>query len=236
MPTGTTNPYVRRIAVANTSVERRARFIVRTYNHLFAAIIAFAAIEVALFMSGLVGPLAVLVSRAWWVAFGGFILVGWLARSLAHRTESLPAQYAGLGAMVVAQAVLFAPLLYIANLRFPGTIQSAGIVTMLGFAGLSGIAFATKRDFSFLRGILMWGGICALALIVGSWLFGFQLGVLFSVAMIALAGGAVLYDTSNVIHHYPETHYVAASLELFASIALLFWYVLRLFTSGPSRN
>jgi FtsH-binding integral membrane protein len=47
--------------------------------------------------------------------------------------------------------------------------------------------------------------------------------------MIALAGGAILHDTSKVLHHYPEDKYVAASLELFASVALMFWYVLRLY-------
>jgi FtsH-binding integral membrane protein len=49
--------------------------------------------------------------------------------------------------------------------------------------------------------------------------------------MIGLAGAAVLYDTSNILHHYPKDKYVAASLALFASIAMMFWYVLRLFMS-----
>ena len=57
-------------------------------------------------------------------------------------------------------------------------------------------------------------------------------GVFFSVALIAFAGAAILYDTSNVIHHFPEDRYVAASLELFASVALMFWYVLRLFIAS----
>jgi FtsH-binding integral membrane protein len=50
--------------------------------------------------------------------------------------------------------------------------------------------------------------------------------------MIGLAGAAILYDTSNVLHNFPEDRYVAAALELFASVALLFWYVLRLFMSS----
>ena len=49
------------------------------------------------------------------------------------------------------------------------------------------------------------------------------------VAMIGFAGAAVLYDTSNIMHHYPQDRYVAASMALFASIALMFWYILRLF-------
>ena len=70
-----------------------------------------------------------------------------------------------------------------------------------------------------------------LVLIVAAVIFGFELGVFFSVAMVGLAGGAVLHDTSKVLHHYPEDRYVAASLELFASVALMFWYVLQLFMS-----
>ena len=102
-------------------------------------------------------------------------------------------------------------------------------MTLLGFAGLTTVAFVTRKDFSFLGALLRWGFLVALLLIVASVLFGFHLGTFFSVAMIALAGGAILYDTSNVLYHYPEDRYVAASLELFASVALLFWYVLQFF-------
>ena len=102
---------------------------------------------------------------------------------------------------------------------------------MLGTGGLTVVAFVTKKDFSFLRGILVWAGILAIVAIVGSVLFGFHLGTWFSVAMIGFAGAAILYDTSNVMHHYPEDRHVAAALELFASIALMFWYVLQLFMS-----
>jgi FtsH-binding integral membrane protein len=49
--------------------------------------------------------------------------------------------------------------------------------------------------------------------------------------MIGFAGVAVLYDTSNIMHHYPQDKYVAASMALFASIAMMFYYILRLFMS-----
>jgi hypothetical protein len=90
----------------------------------------------------------------------------------------------------------------------------------------------TRKDFSFLRGMLMWGGVVAMLAIVGGILFGFELGTWFSVAMIGFAGAAILYDTSNVLHHFPEDRYVGAALPLFASVALMFWYVLRLFMSS----
>jgi FtsH-binding integral membrane protein len=124
------------------------------------------------------------------------------------------------------------PLLVIADRFAPGAIQSAGIVTMLAFAGLTAIAFVTRKDFSFLRGVLLFGGLVAFVAIVAGVIFGFELGMFFSVAMVGFAGVAILYDTSNVIHHFPEDRYVAASLELFASVALMFWYVLRIFISS----
>jgi FtsH-binding integral membrane protein len=49
--------------------------------------------------------------------------------------------------------------------------------------------------------------------------------------MVLFAGAAILYSTSNVFLHYRTDQYVAASLSLFASIALLFWYILRILLS-----
>src|SRR5207247_6098913 len=121
---------------------------------------------------------------------------------------------------------------WIANRFAPGVPKSAVLVTGLGFGGLTLIAFWTRKDFSFLGGLLRFIGICAAVGIVASIFCGFTLGTWFSVAMIAFAGGAILYNTSNILHHYPEDRYVAASLELFAAVALLFWYVIRLFMSS----
>jgi len=122
-------------------------------------------------------------------------------------------------------------MLWYAYLEKPGVIDSAVGVTIIGCVGLIATAMITRKDFSFLRGMLVWGFMLALVAIVGSLIFGFHLGTWFSVAMIGFAGAAVLYDTSNIMLHYPEDKYVAASMQLFASIAMMFWYILRLFLS-----
>ena len=122
-------------------------------------------------------------------------------------------------------------MLYIASQMQPGIIDSAAGVTILGTVGLVATAMITRKDFSFMRGMMVWGGMLALVAIVSSMIFGFELGTWFSVAMIGFAGAAVLYDTCNIIHHYPQDKYVAASMQLFASIAMMFWYILRLFMS-----
>jgi FtsH-binding integral membrane protein len=167
----------------------------------------------------------------WLLILGGFMVVSWLATHVAHSAQSKPIQYIALVGFVTAQAILFVPMLAIAMAKAPGIIESAVGVTLLGTGGLTAVALITRKDFSFLRGILVWGGILALVAIVSAVLFGFQLGTWFSVAMIGFAGAAVLYDTSNILQHYPEDRYVGAALQLFASIALMFWYVLRLFSS-----
>src|SRR5690606_33159152 len=136
-----------------------------------------------------------------------------------------------LGAYVLAEAIIFVPMLLIADMQAGGVITSAALVTIMGFLGLTAVVFVTRKDFSFLRGVLLWAGFGVLLLIVAGVLFGFELGTFFSVGMVVFAGAAILYDTSNVLHHYPEDRYVGAALALFASVALLFWYVLRLFMS-----
>ncbi len=220
------------VPVAESGVDVRADFIMRTYSHLFGAMLGFALFEIVLFKTGLAATIATtLLSVNWLFVLGGFMIVSWFASRTAMQAESTASQYGALVAFVAAQAILFVPLLYIADMTAPGVINSAAIVTLLGFAGLTAVAILTRKDFSFLGGILRWGFIVALVLIVAGVLFGFELGTFFSVGMVALAGAAILYDTSNVLHHYPADRHVAASLALFASVALMFWYVLRLFMS-----
>jgi FtsH-binding integral membrane protein len=167
----------------------------------------------------------------WFAILGAFMLVSWIASTAAHRAVSMSAQYAALAAYVLAEALIFVPLLFIANHMAPGVIASAAWVTALGFGGLTAVAFLSRKDFSFLGALLRWVAVGALIAIVAGLIFGFQLGTWFSVGMIVFAGAAILYDTSNVIRTYPEDRHVAASLQLFASVMLLFWYVIRLFLS-----
>lgn len=206
----------------------REEFVMRTYNHLFGAIVAFIGLEFAIFGSGLGEPMAqAMLSTSWLIVLGAFMVVGWIASRIAHNVESLSMQYVALAGYIVAEALIFVPMLYLANMVAPGAIAVAGIATLLGFAALTAIAFVTRKDFSFLGSFLMWIGVGALGVIVVDVVYGLSLGPLFAVGMVIFAGAAILYDTSNIIHHYEDDRYVAASLELFASVALMFWYVLQ---------
>src|ERR1700735_2983260 len=217
-------------AFPRSGVDSRAQFITRTYTHVVGGILGFILVELACVESGLAGQIAsFMLGFNWFLILGAFMLVGWLATRTAQTSTSLGMQYFSYAAYVVAEALIFVPLLYIAEAKAPGTIDSATLITALGAGGLMVVAHRTRKDFSFLRAILMWGGILAVIAIIGGLVFGFQLGTWFSVLMIGFAGAAVLYDTSNIIHLYPEDRYVSAAMQLFASIALMFWYVLPLF-------
>jgi uncharacterized protein len=229
------------VAVAEARPSERAEFIQRTYTHLAGAVGAFIVVEFLLFQLGIAGAIAEFVfasSRFGWLAIlGGFALLGWLAQMMAARSDSVQIQYAGLGLYVMAEAFIFAPLIYLAAaMTDANVLPTAGILTLLLFGGLTTVAFTTKQDFTFLGGILKIGGFVALGMIICSAIFGFSLGLFFSVGMVIFASAAILYDTSKVMHHYTKDQYVAASLELFASVALLFWYVLRIVMSLSSRR
>jgi len=223
-------------AVINLAVAARAQFLTRVYTHLFGALVAFTLLEVAYFQTGLAQRMTeAMLGTSWLLVMGAFIVVSMLATKVAFSSASKASQYMALGGFVLAESIIFVPLLWMANTYAGGgVIASAGFVSLAGFAGLTGIALFTRKDLSFLRPMIMWAGLCAIGLIVAAVIFGFNLGVVFSVAMVLLAGASILYDTQQILHKYPEDRYVGASLQLFASVAMLFWYVLRIFMS--SRN
>ncbi len=219
-------------AAISASTQERVAFIRRTYLHLFGAIIAFVGLEVILFQLSITKTLILAMagsSMSWLAVLGLFMLVGWLADTWANRAGSPGLQYLGLGLYVVAEAILFLPLLFIgAYYSDPSVIPTAGLLTGIVFFGLTATVFVTGKDFSFLRGMLVVSFFAALGIIIAGAIFGFHLGLLFSSIMVVLAGGYVLYVTSNVLYHYRTDQHVAAALALFAAIALLFWYILRI--------
>lgn len=224
-------------SAADALPEERAAFIRKTYLHLAGAIALFIVLETYIMLSDagqMITQTLLGTQYSWLIVLGVFMGVSWLANWWANSATSVPLQYLGLILYTVAEAIIFAPLLYIAAYYSGGGIEmisKAGIVTLGLFLGLTAVVFLTKKDFSFLGPILTIGGFLALGFILSGIIFGFNLGNVFSFIMVAFAGGAILYDTSNVLHRYNTNQHVAASLSLFASVALLFWYILRIFSS-----
>jgi FtsH-binding integral membrane protein len=227
------------VPAAYAAPDARAAFIRRTYGHLAGAILAFTALEAVLLQIPGVGELSLNMFRGftWLIVLAAFMGVSWLANSWARSNTSRGLQYLGLALYVGAEAVIFLPLLYIADHYFPGTITSAAFLTLAMFGGLTVAVFVTRRDFSYLGPILSIASLLALGFIVAAMFIGMNglVGLIFCFFMVAVACGYIVYYTSNVLHHYRTDQYVAAALALFASVALLFWYVLQILMSVNRR-
>lgn len=220
--------------VANASEAERANFIRKTYLHLGGAILAFAVVEALLIKSGVAESFVHLLQGSkwmWLVVMGLFMGVSYIADKWAHSAISKEIQYAGLGLFVVAEAIVFMPLLYIAQMKAPTVIPQAGLLTLLLVGGITFTAFTTRKNFSFLGPALSIGSWIALGVIALSILFGFNLGLFFSAIMVVFAAASVLYTTSNIIHEYHTEQHVAASLALFSSVGLMFWYLVQILMS-----
>ena len=216
-----------------TNIEQ-ATFYRKTYSHVAIALLAFIVVEAILINTVPESLIFSMVSSpfVWLFILGGF----WLGSMLANKwtqAQDKSTQYRGLGIYVLLEAIIFLPMIYIAIDLSDGLaiISQAGIITLSLFAGLTAVVFLTRVDFSFLRSVLVRGGFVALGLIVAGAIFDFDLGLWFSAAMVALAAGGILYETYNIKNVYSTDQYVAAALQLFSSVMLLFWYVLRILLS-----
>ena len=224
-------------SAADALPEQRASFIRKTYLLLAAAILAFIVVEGFLFATGAADMIASVIfgggAIGWLLVLGLFMGISFLANRWATSETSKLTQFLGLGIFIIAEAVIFVPLIWV-SAYYSGdasVLVKAGITTLGLFLGITATVFLTRSDFSFLGPILAIGGFAALGFIVASALFGFSLGSVFAFVMVGFAGTAILYETSNVLHRFNPNQHVAASLALFASVALLFWYILSIFSS-----
>lgn len=224
------------VLVAHAKEVEKAEFYKKTYLHVALAILAFIGVETVLLKT--VPP--EVIGLMFQGKFTWLLIIGvfWLASVLANKwslSQSRSVQYMGLGFYILLESLIFMPMIYIAVVNVGGSIiYQAAMLTIAMFAGISFVAFTSKRDFSFLRNIIVIGGFISLGLIVGGMIFGFNLGLWFSVGMVILASATILYQTSKLKDSYTTDQYVGASLQLFASIMLLFWYILRILMSRRS--
>jgi len=230
-----------RVSAAESIASERAAFVRRVYLHLAGAVLALIGIEAVLLNTVDPKPVLELMFGSGWsylVVMLLFMGAGVVARMWAQSRSSPALQYLGLGLYVGVWAIMFLPLLYVASLpRFGGNIiPQAGIMTGAVFGGLTLAVFVTRKDYSFLGPVLAVGSLIALGVVVCAIAFGFTLGLFFCFAMVALIAGSILYNTSNVMLHYPTDMHVAAALELFADVAILFWYIVNILMRLNSRD
>ena len=214
----------------------RTAFYKKTYAHVAGGVLAFIVFEYLLLQSDTIVQFMMSMASGikWLLLLGGFMLVTTYAESTAMKTGDKNKQYLAYAIYILAQAFIFIPMIYIATsyMESGGEIlQQAGLVTLALFTGLTAVVMLTNKDFSFLKAGLTIGFFIALGLIIAGAIFGFDLGLWFSGAMCLLAAGSILYQTSQIKDKYTTEDYIPAALGLFASLMLLFWYVLRIFMS-----
>ena len=224
-------------SVANSPATVRAAFIKRTYGHVFASVLAFVALEAVLFKSGAADAIIQSVfvgggKAAWIMLMVAFVGGGYVAQMMAH-SKSMATQYLGLGGYILLETLIFLPILWQADRMSAANgqqiIAQAGMVTLLVFGGLTTFAFVSGKDFGFLGPMLTVLSFAALGLVIASVIIGFSLGLVFSVAMVVLAAGMIVYQTSEIMRTYGTDQHVGAALALFASLATMFFYILRIF-------
>lgn len=107
------------------------------------------------------------------------------------------------------------------------------IMTALGgtgiiFMALSAYALTTRRDFSFMGGMLMVGMIViVIAALANIFLQMPALSLTISAVVILLMSGFILYDTSRIING-GETNYIMATVSLYLSIYNIFVSLLQI--------
>lgn len=242
----TTNPFV----VADAAPSDRAAFYRRTYAHVALAIGAWAVLLALYFTTGIANGIASVFFGAGMIGILAVMLgLGFLAsfaQRLAFTGQSRATQYGGLSLAVLAESILFVPLIFLVVMKtaqegFEGkeavyeamrtVFMPSLLTTGLLVGGLTASVFMTKTDFSFLRTAVTVGLFVALGVIVCAAIFGITLGFWFSLAMVVLMAGCILWETSELKHRVSPDQHVGAATMLFISFMTMLWYVIRLFMS-----
>lgn len=231
-------------AVATLGVSDRLAFLKKTYATLGIALVLWVVMTAGIFHYATGFSLS--FSRFalggggginWLLVMFGFMGVKMFARHLSMSDSSKNAQYVALFLSPLAEAVILQPLLWILFRHFSASEASSilgesALISVAIFGGLTLTVMWSKKDFTFLGGILQVGFWAVLGIAVASLLFGFNLGLIYAGACVLLMAGYILYETSLVMSYFPPSKHVAAALMLYSSLATLFWYILQIVMSS----
>jgi modulator of FtsH protease len=187
---------------------------------LFSAGIATATLALELPAPGLIITLA------------GYLGLLYAVHKLQNRGWALPAVFALTGFM----GYTLGPLLT-HSLALPGGAQTVTLAlgaTGATFLALSSYVLMTRRDFSFMGGLLFMGLVIALIAGIAAMVFEMPaLGLAVSAMVALLSAGLILFETSRIVNG-GETNYVMATVSLYVSVFNLFISLLSLFGFGGS--
>jgi modulator of FtsH protease len=161
----------------------------------------------------------------------GFYGLMFLTYRLADRPAGILAAFAFTGFL----GYTLGPLLSMLLAAGSGDIIMVALGgTALVFFCCSAYVLTTRKDMSFLSGMMMAGFVVLLvAVIANLFLHIPALSMAISVLFILFSSGAILWETSNIIHG-GETNYIRATVSLYVSVYNIFVSLLSIL--GFARN
>lgn len=155
---------------------------------------------------------------------------------LAMAVRKVPgANVLALLAFTFVTGAFFAPALMLAVLKTGSmavVYQAAGITGSI-FVGLTAYTFISKKDFSFLGGIVYVG----LFAVIGIMLVNFFVQSEAANIAVSWIGSVlfslfILFDTSRILRTHQSDEYVSGALSLFLDFINLFLFILRILSGG----
>jgi modulator of FtsH protease len=137
----------------------------------------------------------------------------------------------------ISGITIYPTIAHYASIGGSSLINTAFILTVVIFGGLSAYAYYSKKDFSFLGGFLMVGlltliGFSLVGMFIGG--FGGPLGIILAASGVLIFSGFILYDISQYRQGLANEAIPLAVLNLYLNFINLFLSLLRLL--GLSRD
>lgn len=228
------------ITVEQEGAEARREFIQKVYAHLLVGLMVFSGVTWAMMKSPLVWsgdePGFLCTMPGWITCFVGMVGLQLMYGRL-FSSASLKVHYIAFGLTIALQGAFCAPLFWFAQHISDTILRDAFFITTAGFGGLTAIPFLTKKDFSFMGGMLYTATFILMAVGIMSIFFGpFNMGLFWSGAVVLLFSGWVLYHTSQIQRHLPLTAYVFGATMLFIDFVVLLRQVVIILISLASND
>jgi modulator of FtsH protease len=211
---------------ATAAISPEATKVLRNTYSLLAMTLLFSAIMAAVSMS-------INMSRGMSLgaSLGALALIWFVLPRTANSSAGIAVVFAFTGLLGLSLGPILSMYLAMSN----GTqivMQALGGTGIVFFA-LSGYVLTTKKDFSFMRGMLVAGLVVVIVAAIGAMVAGmfgvdvsgFSLAL--SAAIVFLMSGFILYDTSRIVNG-GETNYILATTGLYLNIYNLFVSLLHL--------
>lgn len=182
---------------------------------------------------------------------GWMLLMAAMFMILRLTASTFPLNVIGLGVFAVLEGLITAPFILLVTGSItqvgPNEFEAAVTASTLAITGqafaltaavfgsITAYVLTTKKDFSFMRGVLALGFGLAIGLIAVSYFWAGAANIVggtgFAAAMVLLFAGFMLYDTSNIVHRYAPNQAASAAAKLLLDFVIMFRYILILLSN-----